>query len=55
MSVHACFFGIVQIFFEYVGSHGNNWKVCLNWVVKASYGPGCLVSIHDRHLYIHKY
>ena len=53
MSIHACIFGQLYIFCKSIGSHGNNRQFSL-FTRKAPDCCGCLITIHDRHLDIHK-
>ena len=53
MSIHACIFGQLYIFCKSIGSHGNNRQFSL-FTRKAPDCCSCLITIHDRHLDIHK-
>ena len=53
MSIHACIFGQLYIFCKSIGSHGNNRQFSL-FTMKAPDCCSCFITIHDRHLDIHK-
>ena len=53
MSIHACIFGQLYIFCKSIGSHGNNRQFSL-FTRKTPDCRCCLITIHNRHLYIHK-
>ena len=54
MHIHAGIKTMLNIVFEGISSHGNNWNAVSSRFVKISNGTCSLKSVHNRHLHIHK-